>query len=195
MAANPSALHATLAGRRGPGCIGRLVPNLRSTAATLFWTPDASSVFAYSRIWGRALCAERRGPVCFILGIGALLLNLDRLIGWCLLTWLGCALLLSSVLSAGRALLAAAAAPAAGCWHHHRLCARPHGSALGAGKPRSGQYRRGFLGRGAAHRRRRAVLDRLLRVCRRRRRPGQLHGPRPGSPLAPCCGRTRFVDA
>ena len=35
----------------------------------------------------------------FILGTGALLLNVDRLIGWCLLTWLGCTLLLSSALS------------------------------------------------------------------------------------------------
>ncbi len=95
---NPSALHAYLRGGADQGVLGDWWLNLRSTAATLFWTPDASSVFGYSRIGGGHFVQSVVAPL-FVLGIGALLLNLDRLIGWCLLTWLGCALLLSSALS------------------------------------------------------------------------------------------------
>jgi hypothetical protein len=83
-----------LQGGPDQGVLGDWWINLRAAATTLFWTPDASSAFGY----GGHLVHSVVAPL-FILGTGALLLNLDRLIGWCLLTWLGCTLLLASALS------------------------------------------------------------------------------------------------
>lgn len=91
---NPGAFHAYLQGGPDQGVIGDWWASLRATITTLFWTPDASGVFGYPGHFVHSVVAP-----LFVLGIGALLLNLDRLIGWCLLTWLGCTLLLASALS------------------------------------------------------------------------------------------------
>jgi hypothetical protein len=66
--------------------------NLRQTAFTFMWTPDASSIFGYTGHFVGSVVAP-----LFVLGLGALLLNLDRLVGWCLLTWVGITVLYSSV--------------------------------------------------------------------------------------------------
>jgi hypothetical protein len=91
--ASPAAWQAYLQGGPDQGVLGDWWTNLRAAAATLFWMPDASSAFGYSSHFVHSVVAP-----LFVLGMGALLLNLDRLIGWCLVTWLGCALLLSSAL-------------------------------------------------------------------------------------------------
>ncbi len=91
---NPGAFHAYLQGGPDQAVIGDWWASLRATITTLFWTPDASSVFGFPGHFVHSVVAP-----LFILGIGALLLNLDRLIGWCLLTWLGCTLLLAGALS------------------------------------------------------------------------------------------------
>lgn len=69
--------------------------NLRTTAGTFFWTADASSVFGMSGP-GAHFVNSTVAPL-FMLGIGALLWNLDRPIGWRLLSWLAVALLFSSI--------------------------------------------------------------------------------------------------
>lgn len=66
---------------------------MRGTITTLFWTPDASSIFGFGGHFVHSVVAP-----LFILGIGALL-NLDRLIGWCLLTLLVCTLLVAGAFS------------------------------------------------------------------------------------------------
>jgi hypothetical protein len=91
---NPGAFQAYLQGGPDRGVVGDLWANLWATLTTLFWTPDASSVFGYQGHFVHSVVAP-----LFILGLGALLLNLDRLIGWCLLTFLGCTLLLAGALS------------------------------------------------------------------------------------------------
>jgi hypothetical protein len=92
---SPSALHAYWSGgAQGPVILGDWWANLRSTVTTLFWTPDASTVFGYDGHFVQSIVAP-----LFVLGTGALLLNLDRLVGWCVLTWLGCVLLLASAAS------------------------------------------------------------------------------------------------
>ena len=90
----PGAFHAYLQGGPDQGVIGDWWANLRATITTIFWTPDASSVFGYGGHFVHSVVAP-----LFVLGTGALLLNLDRLIGWCLLTWLGGTLLLAGALS------------------------------------------------------------------------------------------------
>ena len=91
---NPSTFHAYLQGGPAQDLLGDWWMKLGAAVTTLFWTPDASSVFGYQGHFVHSVVAP-----LFILGTGALLLNIDRLIGWCLLTWLGCTLLLSSALS------------------------------------------------------------------------------------------------
>ena len=91
---NPGAFHAYLQGGPDQGVVGDLWANLRATVTTLFWTPDASSIFGYPGHFVHSVVAP-----LFVLGLGALLLNLDRLIGWCLLTALVCTLLLAGALS------------------------------------------------------------------------------------------------
>ena len=66
--------------------------NLRHTVFAFFWTPDASTALGYSGPFVINLLA----PI-FVVSIGALLLNLDRLVGWCLLTWIGAVVLFSSL--------------------------------------------------------------------------------------------------
>ncbi|MFN8466794.1 MAG: hypothetical protein U0X20_14660 [Caldilineaceae bacterium] len=91
---NPGAFHAYLQGGPDQGVVGDVWANLRATVTTLFWTPDSSSIFGYPGHFVHSVVAP-----LFILGLGGLLLNLDRLIGWCLLTLLGCTLLLAGTLS------------------------------------------------------------------------------------------------
>ena len=91
---NPGAFHAYLQGGPDQGIVGDLWANLWATVTTLFWTPDASSIFGYPGHFVHSVVAP-----LFILGLGALLLNLDRLIGWCLLTFLVGTLLLAGALS------------------------------------------------------------------------------------------------
>jgi hypothetical protein len=92
---NPGALWAYLQGGPAQGVLlGDWWRNLQATVTTIFWTPDASGIFGY----GGHFLAGVVAPL-FVLGTGALLLNLDRQIGWCLLTALGGVLLLGSALS------------------------------------------------------------------------------------------------
>ncbi len=82
------------------GGAGRNVPlsdwwmNLRASLATLIWLPDAGALADYQGHYIHSVVAP-----LFILAGGALLLNLDRLLGWCLLTWLGVTLLFSSAVN------------------------------------------------------------------------------------------------
>ena len=94
---NPGAFHAYLQGGPDQGVVGDLWANLRATVTTLFWTPasaSGSSSFDYPGHFVHSVVAP-----LFVLGLGALLLNLDRLIGWCLLTLLACTVLLAGALS------------------------------------------------------------------------------------------------
>jgi hypothetical protein len=92
---NPAALPAYWRGGTAEAAmLGDWWFNLRASAATLFWTHDASRVFGYPG----PLIPSVVTPL-FVLGVGALLLNLDRLLGWCMLTWMGSVLLLAAAAS------------------------------------------------------------------------------------------------
>lgn len=66
--------------------------NLRHTLFTFFWTPDASTVFGGGGHFVGSIVAP-----LFVLGTAALVLAIDRLVGWCLLTWIGVTILFSSL--------------------------------------------------------------------------------------------------
>lgn len=69
--------------------------NLLATAATFFWTADASTTFGISTHYVNSLIAP-----LFVLAFGSLLLCLDRRPGWHLITWLAITLLWSSATNA-----------------------------------------------------------------------------------------------
>jgi hypothetical protein len=69
--------------------------NLRNSLFTFFWTADAGPAFGYPG----HLLDSITAPL-FVLSLGGLLFNLDRSVGWRLLTWLGLGIALAALASA-----------------------------------------------------------------------------------------------
>ncbi len=68
--------------------------SLRRTLLTFNLYPDTSAIFKYSGPFFEPLVGA-----LFLLGIGVIILNLDRLLSWLLLTWLGLVLILGGALT------------------------------------------------------------------------------------------------
>ncbi|MBW7883768.1 MAG: hypothetical protein H3C34_14240 [Caldilineaceae bacterium] len=65
--------------------------NIQASTATLIWLGDNSRVFGYPGPLLHPLFAP-----LFMLAAGVLVVNLDRVVGWCLLTWLGVTIVMSA---------------------------------------------------------------------------------------------------